>query len=295
MTDAGATTETGRTTLFNTVVLESVVETADTRTLVLDAGQPRTDWRAGQYVSIDPHQFPGLAGFVAYLEQAKGRREVARAYSMCSAPHERHLAITIKEELYVANRTKYPPLLSGYLVHQVRPADRLEVRGFAGAYVLPDDVERRTPHILHLCAGSGSVPNVSMIKDALLRHPRLRHTLVYSNKTWDDVIFRDALGRLSEEHPDRLRVFHALTREPEPADYGPNVRRGRVDVEFLRDVLAGEPQSLIYACGPAITVWERRACAAEGRTPAPQFLEAMLSHLQVLAVPRDRIKIEAFG
>jgi hypothetical protein len=68
-----------------------------------------------------------------------------------------------------------------------------------------------------------------------------------------------------------------------------------VDVEFLRDVLAGEPQSLIYACGPAITVWERRACAAEGRTPAPQFLEAMLSHLQVLAVPRDRIKIEAFG
>ena len=295
MADAGITSETGRTTTFKTVVLESIVETADTRTLVLDAGRPHTDWHAGQYVSVDPHQFPGLASFVAYLEHAKGRREVPRAYSMCSAPHEPHLAITIKEEVYVRDRTKYPPLLSGYLVHQVRAGDPLEVRGFAGAYLLPDDVERRTEHILHLCAGSGSVPNVSMIKHSLLHHRRLRHTLIYSNKTWDDIIFRDALAELQGQHPDRFEVIHTLTREPGPLSYGPNVQSGRVDVDLLRETLAREPESLVYACGPAITVWERRACAAQGTTPAPQFLEAMLSHLQTIGLPRDRVKVEAFG
>jgi ferredoxin-NADP reductase len=295
MTDAGATTETGRTTVFQTVVRESIVETADTRTLLLDPGTPRTDWHAGQYVSVDPHQFPGLASLVAFLEHAKGRREVARAYSMCSAPHEPLLAITIKEEVFVAGRTKYPPLLSGYLVHQVRGGDHLEVRGFAGGYLLPHDVERRTAHVLHLCAGSGSVPNVSMIKDSLLRHHRLRHTLLYSNKTWDDIIFRDALAVLAAEHPDRFQVYHALTRQATAAEHGPNVRSGRIDAEWIRQVLAHEPDSLIYACGPAVTVWDRRACAAQGTTPPPQFLEAMLGHLETIGVPRARIKIEAFG
>ena len=100
---------------------------------------------------------------------------------------------------------------------------------------------------------------------------------------------------LATEHPERLRVLHWLTREPGPLAYGPNVRSGRVDLEAIRAVLAREPDSLIYACGPAITVWERRACAAQGTTPTPQFLEGMIGHLHTLEVPRDRIKTEAFG
>jgi ferredoxin-NADP reductase len=289
------TKESARQAVFDTVVVESVVETDDTRTLWLDPGTAPLDWRAGQYVSIDPHQFPGLRSFVAYLEQRKGRREAPRAYSMSSSPHEPHLGITIKEELFEAGKTEYPPLLSGYLVHQVRAGDRLSVKGFAGAYVLPDDVEARTDHVLHLCAGSGSVPNVSMIKDSLRRHRRLRHTFVYSNKTWSDVIFRDLLTRLAAEHPGRVTVHHALTRETGPLPPLPNVRRGRVDVELLRTILAAEPASLVYSCGPAITVWERRACAAQGTTAPPRFLETMLSHLQALGVPRTHVHIEAFG
>jgi hypothetical protein len=52
---------------------------------------------------------------------------------------------------------------------------------------------------------------------------------------------------------------------------------------------------MIFACGPAITVWERRACAAKGTTPSPRFLESMLSLLDVLKVPKERVKIEAYG
>lgn len=72
---------------FEAVVLESVVETPDTRTLILDVGSPAS-YHAGQYVTIDPHQFAGLRGFVAHLEHLKGRREAPRAYSMSSAPHD---------------------------------------------------------------------------------------------------------------------------------------------------------------------------------------------------------------
>jgi ferredoxin-NADP reductase len=294
MVETAARSAAPRVTTFDTVVVESIVETRDTRTLVLDARGHQQPWRAGQYLSIDPHQFPGLQSFVNYLEHVKGRREPPRAYSMSSAPHEPQLAITIKEEVFERGVTKYPPLLSGLLVHHVRAGDPLAVIGFAGPYVLPEDVEPKTEHVLHLCAGSGSVPDLSIVKDSLHRHTRLRHTFVYSNKTWDDVIFRDLLGRLERENPGRLRVIHTLTRETGslPDD---RIRRGRVDAKLLGSILEEEPSSLVYACGPAITVWERRACAAQGTTPAPRFIEAMLALLEEIGLPRERVTVESYG
>ena len=77
-----------------------VQETADTVTLLLDAGDDPRDYKAGQYVSIDPHQFPAIEGYAAFFEDNKGRKEPPRAYSMVSTPDERYLAITVKEELY---------------------------------------------------------------------------------------------------------------------------------------------------------------------------------------------------
>lgn len=293
MADRARRTAPSRLTTFDTTVRESVVETADTRTLVLDL-DARGAYRAGQYVSIDPHQFIGLRSFVAYLEQQKGRSEPPRAYSMCSAPHEPYVAITVKEEVFEPGRTKYPPLLSGLLVHQLGAGDRLTVQGFAGGYTLPEDVEARTGHVLHLCAGSGSVPDVAMVKDSLHRHTRLRHTFIYSNKVWGEVIFRDALDALQAEWPSRLRVIHTLTRGTVGPEQ-PGVRSGRVDADLVRSVLEGEPDSLVYMCGPAVTVWERRACAAAGTTPAPRFLESMRSLLDSLGVPRASVRVEAFG
>lgn len=294
MTTEPAPARTAPVRAYDSLVLESITEAPDTKTLVLDLG-PRSDYRAGQYVSIHPRQFVGLRSFVGYLEHVKKRREPPRAYSMCSAPHEKYVAITIKEEVYDSSQMEYPPLLSGYLVHQVRAGDRMETTGFAGAYVLPEDVETRADHIVHLCAGSGSVPNFSMVKDSLVRHARLRHTFLYSNKTWQDVIFRDALAELAEQHPDRLRVIHSLTRETGSTPSNQDVRRGRIGAELLGSVLAAEPNSMIFACGPAITVWERRACTARGTTPTPRFMESMLSLVDTLKVPKERVKVEAYG
>ena len=294
MTTEPAHARTAPVRAYDALVLESITEAPDTKTLVLDLG-PRSDYRAGQYVSIHPRQFVGLRSFVGYLEHVKKRREPPRAYSMCSAPHEKYVAITIKEEVYDSSQMEYPPLLSGYLVHQVRAGDRMETTGFAGAYVLPEDVETRADHIVHLCAGSGSVPNFSMVKDSLVRHARLRHTFLYSNKTWQDVIFRDALAELAEQHPDRLRVIHSLTRETGSTPSNQDVRRGRIGAELLGSVLAAEPNSMIFACGPAITVWERRACTARGTTPTPRFMESMLSLVDTLKVPKERVKVEAYG
>jgi 3-ketosteroid 9alpha-monooxygenase subunit B len=280
---------------LETMVADVVVETPDTTTLVLFTGNDHLEYQPGHFLTIDPHQFEALERWVAYFEDVKGKREAPRAYSLASAPHERYLAITVKEERYGSGTTKYPPLLSPMLVKRTQRGSRIVVTGFTGPYTLPAGVEDRTDHIVHVVAGSGVVPNWSILKHALVAHPRLRHTFVYSNKTWDDVIYRDALARLEAEHPHHLRVVHALTREAEPERQGPNVRRGRISAELLKELLPDPRATLVYACGPAIGPAERLAAKERGEVPRPRFLEAALEALTAIGIPRDRVKHESYG
>ena len=277
------------------MVAEVVAETYDTVTLVLFTGNDRLDYKAGHFLTIDPHQFEALERFTAFLEDLKGKREPPRAYSMVSAPHERYLAVTVKEERYASGQTRYPPLLSPLLVKHMARGQRLVVTGFTGPYTLPEDVESRTDHIVHLCAGSGSVPNVSMLKHALQFHPKLRHTFIYANKTWNDVIFRRTLDDLAHENKDRLRVVHALTRETDLERHAGEARSGRVSVPLLRELIADPSACLVYACGPAISAWDRHAAREAGTEPAPRFMESVLLALKDVGVPVERIKRESYG
>src|SRR5215510_3481770 len=129
-------------------------ETPDTATLVFFTGNDRLEYSAGHFLTIDPHQFEALERFTAFLEDLKGKREPPRAYSMSSAPHEKYLAVTVKEERYQSGVTQFPPLLSPLLVKRTVRGMRLTVTGFTGPYTLPDNIEAQTDHIVHICAGS---------------------------------------------------------------------------------------------------------------------------------------------
>ncbi|MFL5303540.1 MAG: oxidoreductase [Anaeromyxobacteraceae bacterium] len=277
------------------MVADVVVETPDSATLVLFTGNERLDYEPGHFLTIDPHQFDALERFIAFFEDQKGKKEPPRAYSMCSTPDERYLAVTVKEERYQRGVTKYPPLLSPLLVKRTVRGMRLAVVGFTGPYVLPADLDARTDHLVHVVAGSGVVPNLAILKHALAHFPRVRHTFVYSNKTWDDVIYRDLLAGLEREHPERLRVVHTLTRDPEAAVRGERVRTGRVSAGLLAAEIPDPSACLVYACGPAISIWDRHRAKEEGTAPAPRFLESALASLAEIGVPKDRIKTESYG
>jgi ferredoxin-NADP reductase len=265
------------------MVADVIVETSDTSTLVLFTGNDRLDYKAGHFLTIDPHQFEALDRFTAFLEYLKGTSEPPRAYSMSSSPHERSLAITVKEEVFVPRVTS-----------TVRGM-RLVVTGFTGPYTLPPDITSRTDHLVHICAGSGSVPNLSILKFALEHHRSLRHTFIYSNKTWNDVIFRDALAALAARHPDQLTVVHTLTREQNPGAFGPSVRKGRLDEAMLRALIPDPSAPLIYLCGPGISKWDRQAAREAGTEPQPRFIENVMMSLRAIGVPGAHIKRESYG
>lgn len=295
MSEATSETKKKRIKEMEVMVAEVIRETHDTTTLVLFTGNDKLEYKAGHFITISPHQFEALARWTQYLEDVKGKREPPRAYSLASSPTERQLAITIKEEEYVTGWTMYPPLLSPVLVRRTPPGTRMMVTGFAGPYILPDDIESRTDHIVHICAGSGIVPNYSIIKYCLDAGLKLKHTLIYGNKTWDDIIYRDHLNRLASEHPEKITLIHALSREPDASARGPNVFASRVNKELIARYIHDPSAIEVFACGPALSKFEKKAAKERGEELKPRFMESTLDALKEIGVPKKRVHKESYG
>ena len=268
-------------------------DTPDTTTLFLFAGNEPLEYVAGHFLTIDPHQFAELEHFTAYLEDVKDQKEKPRAYSLASAPHERLLAITIKEEGYISGETPYPPLISPLLTYHIPVGRRMVINGFTGAYTFPADITDRTDQVVHVCAGSGIVPNLSLIKDSLHRNDPLKHTLLYSSKTRQDIIYYQEFEELHQQHPDKFDVIHCITRE-DPTGIR-NARRGRISTELLQEIVPDPSNVFAFSCGPGITPHERKAARLKGEKPEPRFVENMVSLLYDHGLDKSQVKQESWG
>src|SRR5262249_52094375 len=139
------------------------------------------------------------------------------------------------------------------------------------------------------------VPNFSIVKDALHRGLKPRHTVLCSHKTWSDILYREPFEELERTYPDKLRVVHTLTREPDEARFGPRVRKGRINQALFEELIPDRATCIVYACGPAITPWDRRKALETGTPATPRFMEAVLSQLRTLGIDDKRIKRETYG
>ena len=65
--DDEASTGRRRIRELEVMVADVVYETPDTTTLVFFTGNDRLDYKAGHFLTIDPHQFEALERFTAFL------------------------------------------------------------------------------------------------------------------------------------------------------------------------------------------------------------------------------------
>ena len=251
------------------IVSDVVRETDDSTTLFLSTGQESPEYKAGQFLTVDPHQFPALKRWCLFLEQLKGKKEPPRAYSMSSAPNEKYVAFTIKEDVFYPGETKYPPLLSPLLTYRIPVGSKMKIKGYTGSYVVDEAVQNGCDHILHLCAGSGIVPNYAIIKDELNNGTGIKHTLIFTNKTWNDIIFREGLHELEADHPDKFKVIHTITREENDKLKSKGVHFGRSDIDLIKSQINDIDSTVAFVCGPAITGLEKKKAKEAGVEPTP--------------------------
>lgn len=284
-----------KTREMEVMVADVIAEAPDTVTLVLFTGNDRLAYEPGHFLTISPHQFAALERWIHYLQDLKGKKEPARAYSMASSPDEKYLAITVKEERYVSGVTPYPPLLSPILAMRTPPGTKMVITGFTGPYTLTDEIRSAHDEIVHICAGSGIVPSFSIIKHDLRMYSKLKHTLIYSNKRLQDVIFFRQLSELEKQFPQRLRVVHTLTRETDESLFGDNIRRGRISMQLLQELVPEPGRVAFFACGPDHHNWQKKAAREKGETLPPSFMGSVLTYLEEMGVPKNKITKESYG
>jgi ferredoxin-NADP reductase len=235
----------GRLTWRVAEIADVRAETPTVRTLVLDVdGWP--GHRAGQHVDI--------------RLTAEDGYQAERSYSIASAPGGAVVELTVER---VEDGEVSP-----YLTEEAGPGDRMEIRGPVGGYFVWDPLAGGP--LLLVGGGSGIVPLMAMARQRMAAGDDVPVRLLYSARSWDDVIYRDELEGL---RGDGLDVVYTLTRS-QPDGWTGYARR--VDAGMLGEV-APPDFALAYVCGP---------------TP---FVEAVASALVSLGHDPSRIRTERFG
>jgi ferredoxin-NADP reductase len=230
-------------------VVELVDETAKVRSVVLDV----PEWpghRAGQHVDVR------LTAEDGYQAQ--------RSYSIASAPEDRRLSLTV-EGLPDGE-------VSSYLVGELQNGDSFELRGPVGGYFVWE--AGMGGPLLLVAGGSGVVPLMSMLRHRQAAGETVGARLVYSSRSWEDVIYRDELERLGSAS-NGPEIFHTLTRSQPPGWTG---YARRVDGAMLAETawpVSAMPTA--FVCGP---------------TP---FVESVAAALVLLGYPATSVKTERFG
>jgi len=189
--------------------------------------------------------------------------QAERSYSIASAPEDARLALTV-ERIDDGE-------VSPYLTEELRAGDELELRGPVGGH-FTWRVEQGGPLLL-VAGGSGLVPLMAMLRHRAARGSGVEARLLVSARGWDDLLYREELGRLAGG--DGLAVHYTLTRSRPPGWTGWD---RRVDAEMLAAVgPAPAERPLVYVCGP---------------TP---FVEGVAERLVTLGHPAGGIRTERFG
>jgi ferredoxin-NADP reductase len=163
--------------------------------------------------------------------------QAQRSYSIASAPETAQVELTVET---IDNGEVSP-----YLTGDVQVGDKFELRGpIGGFFVWTPDI---AGSLVLVGGGSGVVPLMAMIRHRANAGHAAPALLVYSSRTFDDIIYQAELERLVRADPE-LRVVHTLTRG-QPTGWSGYSRR--IDAAMLVDL--GVPSLSrpdVFICGP---------------------------------------------
>lgn len=206
-------------------------ETAEAIQVIFDQPQAeRIYFKAGQFLT---------------LVIRKEDQVFYRSYSLCSIPRlDDFLAIVIKRVEGGA--------VSPYLLDNLRVGQMVEVLPAAGRFFIENSVKFQR-HLVMIAGGSGITPIMSMLQAALYNEPHSRVSLLYANRSKEDIIFHEKLKELQSRFTERFQILHFLSRETEaaPLPYYPF----RLDTDRIPQAFSLIPQTPdlskeYYLCGP---------------------------------------------
>ncbi|MEO6433691.1 MAG: 2Fe-2S iron-sulfur cluster-binding protein [Sphingomicrobium sp.] len=168
--------------------------------------------------------------------------EVRRNYSLCTAPADEDLMVTVKR---IAGG-----VFSNWVATELKTGQRIAVMPPHGSFTLPF-VEGQKKYYAAFAGGSGITPIISLARTALSIEADSRFTLFYGNRDSASVIFLDALADLKDRYMGRFELFHFLAEEEQDIA----LFNGMLDEAMCTNVveqLICDPKAIDewFICGP---------------------------------------------
>jgi ring-1,2-phenylacetyl-CoA epoxidase subunit PaaE len=237
-------------------VVEIVPETDEANSIRFEVPEGLEDvfrFKAGQHLT---------------LRTELGGEEVRRNYSLCVAPDEGQIKVTVKR---IAGGA-----FSNWVAEHLRVGDTLDVMTPHGSFTVDFDTAARRRYVA-FAGGSGITPVMSLIKTALKAEPESRFTLLYGNRDSNSVIFLEQLAALKDRYLGRFELYHFLSDEEGDVE----LFNGMLDRETCEEALDHlvddvEAVDAWFICGPG------------------PMMDAAEAALNARGVAKDRIHIERF-
>lgn len=168
-------------------------------------------------------------------------QEVRRSYSVCTGESENQLRIAVKKQPF--------GIFSNYANTELKIGDELEVMTPSGLFT--NEITKETEkNFIFFAAGSGITPIMSHVKTILQTAPKSNVTLIFGNKGFGDIIFREEFERLKNDYLTRFELMHVFSREK----IGNDLQEGRLDKEKIQllgeTFFKGRKFDEMFVCGP---------------------------------------------
>jgi predicted ferric reductase len=155
-------------------------------------------------------------------------------------------------------------------IKDVKPGTKAYLDGPYGVFT--SDRYENTAGFVFIAGGIGITPIMSMLVTLAERKDERPLLLIYANKTWEDITYREEIETLKEELD--LTVIHVLKEPPE--DW--SGERGYVDKELLQRYIPKRPATRNYFI-----------CAV------PKMMEVVEAALHELGVPVTHVHMEHYN
>jgi len=215
-----------------------------------------------------PDGFEFQSGQYLTLRTTIDGQIIQRPYSLCSLPSDDFLRVTVKETP--------EGHFSKYVNQQTILGDSFDVLPPAGLFTFTPDANKKR-HIVAFAGGSGITPIFSIINNLLENEPKSKITLVYGNRIETDIIFKNSLNELAENHKNRFQLIHVLSdvEKNHLSEF-----TGYITVDVLNklnaDYFSLPEIDCFYLCGPG------------------QMVEVIENELLNNGIEADNVKTELF-
>ncbi|MFC5429028.1 1,2-phenylacetyl-CoA epoxidase subunit PaaE [Paraburkholderia denitrificans] len=198
--------------------------------------------------------------------------ETRRSYSIC-------VGVTDYDrdgELRIGIKRVRGGRFSNFAFEQLAPGHEIEVMTPDGRFFTHLNAEHGK-HYVAFSGGSGITPVLAIIKTTLELEPRSAFTLVYGNRSVDQIMFAEELEDLKNRFMSRFVLYHVLSDDRQEVELFNGVLDQAKCAAFLDTLVPPGEIDEAFICGPA------------------PMMDAAEAALKAAGVAAQNVHVERFG